>query len=86
MGRIERDRRTGIPFPFIRKIVFGCVPGGIFNLTSPEMVEYMDLAPNQIVSASAALIPFLEKYAASGKHRIAVGNHEDAKRNLDSHQ
>src|SRR5437867_6724072 len=26
----------------------------------PEEVQYMDVAPNQIVSAAAALIPFLE--------------------------
>ena len=29
-------------------------------LTSPEKVEYMDVAPSQIVSVAASLIPFLE--------------------------
>ena len=31
-----------------------------FELESPERVQYMDVAPQQIVSVSAALIPFLE--------------------------
>ena len=30
------------------------------ELTSPEHVEYMDVAPSQIVSVAASLIPFLE--------------------------
>jgi len=34
--------------------------GGDFKLVSPEEVHYMDVSPKQIVSASAALIPFLE--------------------------
>ena len=33
---------------------------GDFPIVSPEQVDYMDVAPNQIVSAAAALIPFLE--------------------------
>jgi DNA-directed RNA polymerase subunit beta len=33
---------------------------GDFPVVSPEEVNYMDIAPNQIVSAAAALIPFLE--------------------------
>ena len=33
---------------------------GDFPIVSPEEVHYMDVAPNQIVSAAAALIPFLE--------------------------
>lgn len=33
---------------------------GDFPVVSPEDVQYMDIAPNQIVSAAAALIPFLE--------------------------
>ncbi len=34
--------------------------GGDFKLVSPEEVDFMDVSPKQIVSASAALIPFLE--------------------------
>ncbi|MGC8859113.1 MAG: DNA-directed RNA polymerase subunit beta [Ignavibacteria bacterium] len=33
---------------------------GDFPIVSPEEVDYMDVATNQIVSAAAALIPFLE--------------------------
>lgn len=33
---------------------------GDFPVVNPEEVHYMDIAPNQIVSAAAALIPFLE--------------------------
>ena len=31
-----------------------------FTLVSPEMVQYMDVSPKQIVSVAASLIPFLE--------------------------
>ena len=33
---------------------------GEFPIAKPEEVNYMDVSPNQIVSAAAALIPFLE--------------------------
>jgi DNA-directed RNA polymerase subunit beta len=33
---------------------------GDFPVVKPEEVQYMDVAPNQIVSAAAALVPFLE--------------------------
>jgi len=33
---------------------------GEFPILSPEEVQYMDVAPNQIVGVSASLIPFLE--------------------------
>ncbi|MBE2219838.1 MAG: DNA-directed RNA polymerase subunit beta, partial [Ignavibacteria bacterium] len=33
---------------------------GDFPIVNPDEVHYMDIAPNQIVSAAAALIPFLE--------------------------
>ncbi|MSP57533.1 MAG: DNA-directed RNA polymerase subunit beta [Flavobacteriaceae bacterium] len=33
---------------------------GDFPLVAPEQIEYMDVAPNQIVSIAASLIPFLE--------------------------
>ena len=31
-----------------------------FTLSSPERIQYMDIAPSQIVSVAASLIPFLE--------------------------
>jgi len=34
--------------------------GGEFMLVTAEEVQYMDVSPKQIVSVSAALIPFLE--------------------------
>jgi len=34
--------------------------GGDFPIVSPQDVQYMDVAPNQIASISASLIPFLE--------------------------
>ena len=33
---------------------------GDFPIVTPELVEYMDVAPNQILSVAASLIPFLE--------------------------
>ncbi len=33
---------------------------GDFVMAGPDEIEYMDVAPNQIVSAAAAMIPFLE--------------------------
>src|SRR5690606_12942408 len=33
---------------------------GDFPLVGPDQVSYMDVAPNQIVSVAASLIPFLE--------------------------
>ena len=33
---------------------------GDFPVVKPDEVQYMDVAPNQIVSAAAALVPFLE--------------------------
>ena len=39
--------------------------GGDFPLVSPEQVDYVDVAPNQIVSVAASLIPFLEHNDAS---------------------
>ena len=37
-----------------------CRHRGEFPIVSPDKVAYMDVSPNQIVSAAAALIPFLE--------------------------
>jgi DNA-directed RNA polymerase subunit beta len=33
---------------------------GEFELKEPAEVQYMDVAPSQIVSVAASLIPFLE--------------------------
>ncbi len=46
-GRIDQDR--------VRARM-----SGDFVMVEPEQVEFVDVAPNQIVSAAAALIPFLE--------------------------
>ncbi|MFT4664943.1 MAG: DNA-directed RNA polymerase subunit beta [Polaribacter sp.] len=37
-----------------------CREHGDFPVLQPEEIEYMDVAPNQIVGVSASLIPFLE--------------------------
>ena len=37
-----------------------CREHGEFPVLEPEHIEYMDVAPNQIVGVSASLIPFLE--------------------------
>ena len=44
---------------FLDELV-SCRQAGEFVLMSPERVEYMDVAPSQIVSVAASLIPFLE--------------------------
>jgi len=44
---------------FVDELV-SCRENGEFVLMSPERVQYMDVAPSQIVSVAASLIPFLE--------------------------
>jgi DNA-directed RNA polymerase subunit beta len=44
---------------FVRKIVQARKEGD-YPTVPPEQVDFMDVAPNQIVSAAASLIPFLE--------------------------
>jgi DNA-directed RNA polymerase subunit beta len=44
---------------FLDELV-SCRQAGEFVLMSPDRVEYMDIAPSQIVSVAASLIPFLE--------------------------
>jgi len=44
---------------FVDELV-SCRENGEFVLMSPERVQYMDIAPSQIVSVAASLIPFLE--------------------------
>src|SRR3546814_13126304 len=42
-----------------------CRQAGETMLTAPSNVHYMDVAPSQIVSVAASLIPFLEHGAAT---------------------
>jgi len=44
---------------FLADKVFACYKGD-FPVVDPQEVDYMDVSPKQIVSAAAALIPFLE--------------------------
>ncbi|MBM4194145.1 MAG: DNA-directed RNA polymerase subunit beta [Gemmatimonadetes bacterium] len=44
---------------FVDELVL-CRQGSDFPLTAPERIDYMDVAPEQLVSIAAALIPFLE--------------------------
>jgi DNA-directed RNA polymerase subunit beta len=44
---------------FVDELVL-CRQRGDVPLTSPERIDYMDVAPEQLVSIAAALIPFLE--------------------------
>jgi DNA-directed RNA polymerase subunit beta len=37
-----------------------CRRAGDFVMTTPDMIDYMDVSPKQLVSVAAALIPFLE--------------------------
>ena len=37
-----------------------CRHKGEFTLSTPDVVQYMDIAPGQVVSVAASLIPFLE--------------------------
>ena len=51
----ELDRNN----KFIKEIV-SCRHKNEFTLSSPDRIEYVDVAPAQIVSVAASLIPFLE--------------------------
>jgi DNA-directed RNA polymerase subunit beta len=44
---------------FVNEFVL-CREGSDFPLLKPEDIDYMDVAPDQLVSVAAALIPFLE--------------------------
>jgi DNA-directed RNA polymerase subunit beta len=44
---------------FVNEFVL-CRQRGDFPLVPPEQIDYMDVAPDQLVSVAAALIPFLE--------------------------
>jgi DNA-directed RNA polymerase subunit beta len=55
-GERAPDPRTGT---FVNEFVL-CRERGDFPLLKPEEIDYMDVAPDQMVSVAAALIPFLE--------------------------
>ena len=44
---------------FVNEYVL-CRERGDFPLLKPDVIDYMDVAPDQLVSVAAALIPFLE--------------------------
>jgi DNA-directed RNA polymerase subunit beta len=44
---------------FVEELVL-CRQGGDFPIVPPDRIDYMDVAPEQLVSIAAALIPFLE--------------------------
>jgi DNA-directed RNA polymerase subunit beta len=44
---------------FVEELVL-CRQGGDVPLSAPDRIDYMDVAPEQMVSIAAALIPFLE--------------------------
>jgi DNA-directed RNA polymerase subunit beta len=54
---------------FIRKVV-KCRQDADYPVVTPENVDYMDVAPQQIASVSACLIPFLEH---DDGHRALMG-------------
>ncbi len=51
------DAKTG---RFVNELVLVRAKGGEVREVPPDQVDYMDVSPRQIVSISAALIPFLE--------------------------
>ena len=53
-ARVDKD---GV---FLDEQIKARAKGGEFPLVSAQELDYMDVSPNQIVSAAAALIPFLE--------------------------
>lgn len=54
-ANIELDEKSRISEDHIRARIRGDFP-----IVEPEQVQYMDVAPHQILSVAAALIPFLE--------------------------
>jgi DNA-directed RNA polymerase subunit beta len=40
--------------------LISCRRAGDFVMTTPDLIDYMDVSPKQLVSVAAALIPFLE--------------------------
>ena len=47
-----------------------CRLGADFPVVTKEEVNFMDVAPNQIASVAASLIPFLEHDDAPGAHPV----------------
>ena len=52
---LDRQNRNRLTEDFIRVRIKGDFP-----MVEPDKIEYMDVAPNQILSVAAALIPFLD--------------------------
>ena len=44
---------------FVAELI-SCRRAGDFVMTTPDLIDYMDVSPKQLVSVAAALIPFLE--------------------------
>jgi DNA-directed RNA polymerase subunit beta len=55
----RRTRRSNDDGTFRNEFVL-CRERGDFPLLPPDHIDYMDVAPDQLVSVAAALIPFLE--------------------------
>ena len=55
----QSDEKLGKNSQLISKSIRARIKGD-FPIVSPDRVEYMDVAPNQILSVAASLIPFLE--------------------------
>jgi DNA-directed RNA polymerase subunit beta len=55
----QANARVNADGTFVDEFVL-CRERGDFPLLSPEQIDFMDVAPDQLVSVAAALIPFLE--------------------------
>ena len=55
----QANAKLGDDRTFVDELVL-CRHGSDFPLMSPDRIDYMDVAPEQLVSIAAALIPFLE--------------------------
>jgi len=55
----QANAPLGPEYSFVNEFVL-CRERGDFPLLRPDEIDYMDVAPDQLVSVAAALIPFLE--------------------------
>ena len=55
-----RRRRTIDEKGKFRESLVSARLNGDFHMVTPDMIELMDVSPNQMVSVAAALVPFLE--------------------------
>jgi DNA-directed RNA polymerase subunit beta len=55
----QANARLNADSTFVEEFVL-CRQRGDFPLLSPDQIDFMDVAPDQLVSVAAALIPFLE--------------------------